>query len=381
MKRFYAALLIAIFVIALWLPIIQMVFRFIEEPPNTENRPLAAFPIFKSFSYTDIREFKRGFDTYFNDNLGFRRLFIKWNSLLKVRILKMSSIESVIIGRDGWLFYNDPKDGINIRDFLGEASFSGEQLKTIKTNLEQINERLSKRGMLFLVVIAPNKQTIYPEYLPAKFQNKSGISRIDQLVPYLEQNSKISFLDIRAELSRNKVIYPVYQKTDTHWTSFGTFLVYMAIIEKVSARFSNVPVLSMRDISIEKNTTYGRGDLAGMLCLPGLFEEHVIDVRPRDGFKARDLSESYSHKFSESIEFREVTGIKAPRLLIFGDSFALELVKFLSESFSRTVFFRTRIIDYDVIDKERPDVVIFEICERYTQELLKLNKINFDTRS
>jgi hypothetical protein len=381
LKRFYAALLIAMFVIALWLPIIQMVTRFIEEPPNTENRPLAAFPLFKSLSYTGIREFKRGFDTYFNDNLGFRRLFIQWNSLLKVKILKMSSIESVIIGRDGWLFYNDPKDGINIKDFWGEASFSDAQLKTIKTNLEQINELLSKKGILFLVIIVPNKQTIYPEYLPEKFQDKAGISRIDQLVPYLKQNSNISFLDIRAELSRNKVIYPVYQKTDTHWTSFGTFLTYTAIIEKVSTRFNNVRVLTMRDISIEKTTTVGRGDLAGMLCLPGFFEENVIDVRPRDGFKARDLPENYSHKFSEGIEFREMPGIKAPRLLIFGDSFALELVKFLSESFSKTLLIRTRVIDYDVINKEQPDVVIFEICERYTQELIKLNKINFDTRS
>ena len=53
-----------------------------------------------------------------------------------------------------------------------------------------------------------------------------------------------------------------------------------------------------------------------------------------------------------------------PRAVIFHDSFALSLVRFLSEHFSRVAYSWQDTFDPVVIERERPQVVIQEHVER-----------------
>ncbi len=51
--------------------------------------------------------------------------------------------------------------------------------------------------------------------------------------------------------------------------------------------------------------------------------------------------------------------------MIFCDSFADALKPYLSEHFSRVVYSRSFDLDLGLIDNEKPDVVIFELAQRY----------------
>jgi len=369
-KRIYITITIVFFFGLIWLPVIQTLVPFVKEPPNSERRVLAAFPTIPNLTLDSIKEFRFHLGDYINDNLGFRRLLIQWSSLVKIRLLDMFSIENVIIGKDGWLFYNNPDDGIGINDYLGKTNYSLEQLEAIKGNLDQIRNSLSKRGIRFLLCIAPNKQTIYSEYLPEKIRNYAGKTCLDQLVQYIRENGDITLVDFRSVLLSGKQNYPVYLRTDTHWTIFGAFLAYKRIMTEIVKTHQGAKVLDMNEMSVTTQKTTGDGDLAGMLSLVGFFDEQYVNVEPNTSFMSKKLAQEFNYTRGRQIHFSEGPVRNAPRLLVFGDSFMADLFPFLAESFSKSVWLQSRSIDYKLIDREQPDIVVLEICERYHDELL-----------
>lgn len=54
---------------------------------------------------------------------------------------------------------------------------------------------------------------------------------------------------------------------------------------------------------------------------------------------------------------------------MFRGSFAIELIPYLSESFSRSVYVWDDRVDFSIVDDEKPDLVILEMAERYLGEL------------
>jgi len=57
---------------------------------------------------------------------------------------------------------------------------------------------------------------------------------------------------------------------------------------------------------------------------------------------------------------------------MFRDSFADGLIPYLSENFSRSVYVWKPKVDLQVIEQEKPDIVIFEVAERYLGSLLSI---------
>jgi len=55
--------------------------------------------------------------------------------------------------------------------------------------------------------------------------------------------------------------------------------------------------------------------------------------------------------------------------VMFGDSFHLALVPYLSESFRRLVFVHRSDFDHELIDRENPDIVILESADRFLAKL------------
>ncbi len=69
----------------------------------------------------------------------------------------------MLIGKEDWLYYTGEN---NIQDHECTMPFTKTELAAIRERLLAWNERLQQRGIRFYVVIAPNKESIYPQYLP-----------------------------------------------------------------------------------------------------------------------------------------------------------------------------------------------------------------------
>lgn len=133
---------------------------------NHENRALSEFP---EVAGTSPRDFISGLQTYFNDRLPFKKQLVAMNSAIDYYGFHSSSSSKVIVGKNEWLFYNDPQDGNQIACYKGEDRLTNEQLANIAATLVTSRDNLLKEGIEFVIFIAPNKERIYQEDMPSYY--------------------------------------------------------------------------------------------------------------------------------------------------------------------------------------------------------------------
>lgn len=75
---------------------------------NYENTAQAEFPVIgrtlSNGTPVTIDNFPSLFEDWFNDHLPFRNQLLTLNSFFDYTVLKTSSSDQVIVGKDGWLF-------------------------------------------------------------------------------------------------------------------------------------------------------------------------------------------------------------------------------------------------------------------------------------
>ncbi|HIK08810.1 MAG TPA: hypothetical protein IGS52_00840 [Oscillatoriaceae cyanobacterium M33_DOE_052] len=376
-QRLHHVIICCLFVPAIWTPIVISLWRYwrpLPNPSNWEKRQLASLPNFQ-LSRQSLANFPRLFDAYYNDNFGGRQQLIYWHNRILFSGLKQSPSEQVIIGKDGWLFYGHT---YAIESYRATAPFTEAQLKHWQQILEERRDWLNARGIPYLVVFVPEKQSIYPEYLPQWLQPVGAESRLDQLMKHLQLNSdlavnsvpsswtKSAVIDLRDILLAAKSNYRIYHRTDSHWNKPGVFTAAGEIIKYLAAWFPQLKPLRITDFDQEIIYRDG-GDLANMLGLKDVVREEVLKFSPRLPPLARPVAPEIARPdlAEDKQPFAMATGDRRlPRAVMFHDSFALNLAPLIAEKFQRIVFLSEYEFDLQVIDKERPDVVIQEMVER-----------------
>lgn len=90
----------------------------------------------------------------------------------------------VIWGKDDWLFYSSTNSGDPIADYEGTNRFSIEEMEKIKINMLNQQEILRNMGIEFCLLIPPNKENVYSQYMPDKYIHTDK-TRTDILLEYL----------------------------------------------------------------------------------------------------------------------------------------------------------------------------------------------------
>lgn len=359
-------LLAMVFLAVLWLPLAGAVLGFAPKADNYEKRAMSEKPALKLDK--SIIRFAQNYEKYFNDSFAFREQLIKWNTTIRFNHFRISPIpDRVITGKNDWLFYT----GENvIQDYKCTQPFSQEELEKIRINLETRRGLLREQGSEFLVFVAPNKHTIYSENLPDSVRKSGKMSRLDQVLEYLSENSDLQIVDLRDRLLKAKESIRVYHKTDTHWNDAGAFTGYVEVIRQLSKNFPELKPMEMSEFDIIREMGDG-GDLAQMLSMNKYIREEWIRLVPRKPLVSVPM-EFTGQAGDGSVNLRLMgTGDKElPRAVMFRDSFAEAMIPFLSEHFSRILYAWTHNFDFEIIRQERPDVVIHEMVERYLHVLL-----------
>ena len=350
--------LIVVFLVLIGLPAAGNV-RRPAEAAVTENRSLAPAPEWKP-----TRKFPGQFEAFFNDHFGFRQALIRGLAFAEVRWLRVSASAKVILGKHGWLFYTDQPVGTRHR---ARRPLAAGQLECWRQLLEARRDWLAARGIRYVFVIAPDKQTIYPENLPRALRGEQvHDSRLDQLLGYLRAHSDVVAPDLRTPLLRAKERERVYYETDSHWNECGAFVAYQRIVDALSPWFAGVRPLprgAFADVAVSGIA----GDCASLLSLSDRFNEDGCALRRQTPCADRQLPGL--PPFVSPTEPRivvEQADSTLPRALVLRDSFGAALVPFLAEHFRRTVFAWEDypVFDVGLIERERPDVVIQEMVER-----------------
>jgi hypothetical protein len=375
MSKIEIKVLIALFIIAISLPLLTTFWNSAGGHFNDiEKRKLAEFPSLH-LTGEGLNKFPADFTKYFDDNFGAREKLIKLHSYIQGAVFGLSPAKNAIMGKQGWLFLGD---GNVIADYRHTHPFTEEELKRWRDSLVAKRDWLAARGIKYLFVVAPDKHSIYPEFMPDYLNQVRPDSCLDQLVAYLKANSNIQILDLRPALLAEKSNIRVYHKTDTHWNERGAFVAYQQIMRRLSQELPEVQHRTLADFQPVEEIAEGQ-DIANMMGLRGAMQEQVLRLEP----KVKPCAQAVEFKLSSDYKWpayppgheayaRECNQNKI-NAVFFQDSFGTALVPFISEHFKHTTF----IWDYPnyevikaIVQQVHPDVVIEERVERHLKAMM-----------
>jgi hypothetical protein len=350
-------LLIACFAAAVGLPLAALALDLDPGPVLIENRPLHPRPVL-AWTKRALRAYPRAFEAYWGDAFPFRRTLIRWHNLAKLH-LGVSPSDTVLVGRERWLFL---RAFHGLRYYRAEQPFTPAELEQWRRALESRHDWLAARGIGYLFVAAPNKDSIYPEFMPARVRRAHAQSRLDQLVAHLGPRSRVPLLDLRHALLAAKGEDRLYRTTDTHWNDRGVRVAYDAILRRLQEWLPEIRPLPATAFEPYVRTLPG-GDLAVMLGLPDVLPEESLELIPRVPRAGKPVAAVPRGAFWDTLDM-ETGRPELPRAIVLHDSFMVMLLPFLSEHFSRVVYVWGDQLDPALVERERPHVVIEERVER-----------------
>lgn len=375
-------MLVAVFALGICSPLLD--FRFDLDPglELSENRPSALAPAWPK-SIAEWQALPPALQSYWNDAFGFRRRLLHWNSVIQFAF-GVSPTPNVVIGKDGWLFY----DGMeSFEQHRGARPFSEAGLRNWAEQLEARRQWLASRGAHYLFVIAPDKQTIYSDKVPGRY-GPFARTPTDQLVPYLRAHTQVDVLDLRDPLRVARAAGDVFAKTDSHWNDRGEFAAYTAIATRLQAWY---PQMAVRPQSSFIRSPMPRWNADLSLMLPGLYGALTDGGEQWQPTPPLAAQPSYIDGLCPPESKRYVllatpSRPDLPRAVIFHDSYllapderiplppprgalappnaAFRLSVLLGELFSRSAFSWQYEFNLQILEHEHPDVVIQQCVER-----------------
>lgn len=316
-----------------------------------ENRYLAQMPRFTGHT---IQQFPEQFDAYFNDHIPFRNKMIEYFAALEYKLFGKSIDDKVIVGEDGWLFYSSPADGNSLHTYKGIDHFSHDEMELIAERLSAARNKMQEKGIDFVVMFPPNKESIYSEYMPEGIKQVSKDNRLDLLVEYLEENTDLRIVYPKEELMKEKNTHPVYYKQDTHWNLLGGYIGSAMLLNELGMNPKKIEELQL--VSTEANYC----DLRNMGRLD------MVSDRDAD-YNVLGVSEYTASIFEMDadnfirLKSNNPNGLK---LFIQRDSFGTAMMEYLPSFFDESVFVHWRAFQPEMLETEMPDVYVLEIVER-----------------
>jgi hypothetical protein len=346
----------------LFLPPLAGLLNWQDRPPLTEKRTRAPRPAWPGTA-AELAQFPRRFEAYYNDHFGLRATLIRGYNYVKVFWVRSSPTDSVLLGKKGWVFYWDQQERDSYRRL---PPFSLKEEWLWRGYLRLWKDWLGSRNIRWIVVIAPNKGTVYPEYMPANIFRGAGPSKLDRLVALAGQEG-ISLMDIRPDLLQAKKNKPVFFRYDTHWNDAGAYRAYRKIMQELGPCFPQIPTIRESDLVAQDRPEADWKDLAFMLGLP----RHLREPDQRLFF---NIPRQFRSPFFENLRTLTNDAVfdtgrpDLPDALLFRDSFGIALIPFLAQHFNKFRITERQALLPEIIDRERPAAVIIEVLERFLEQ-------------
>lgn len=279
------------------------------------------------------------------------------------------------IGQDGWLFLTGGSNGA--ADLYRTDLAVWRMLRGWRRLLLARAARAEGLGLRYLHLVSPEKLSVYDRHFFGRGPVRAARSparRLGRLVR-LSGTGRRLWVDALSPLRAARDGPDLYYRTDTHWTSRGTFVAYRALCAATGA--APLDLLATRPFV----TATGVMDLGEKLQfpVPETRDLHAIPLR------ARVAEASPLHALARRHPALDLhTGVAVAtrnddpaadprRLLLFGSSYSnygeTGLTAMLAETFRSVHFVWSAEIDWGLVARLRPDLLITESAERYMARL------------
>lgn len=274
---------------------------------------------------------------------------------------------NAVIGKEGWIFHTE---NLSLRNYQKYDPLGVSNIKTVVRVLGAIDEKVKAYGGTFLVVIPPDKSTVYPQYMPDEIPVIGDVTSLDRLIDQVNNSPDIQLIDLRPVLINASEESLVYYKTDTHWNCIGAYYAYEEILFRLAGLSPEFTVHSINDFTIT-DSPGGQLDLAKMIEVDTI--ENFMSATPKFSVEISQYPNPFPEY--ETLQMFVNDNTELPGLIIFHDSFyPVCLDAYLKPAFGRTISMPYSDIELSdmlkLIEVEQPKVVILEFAERLLEELL-----------
>ncbi|STX50231.1 alginate O-acetylation protein AlgJ [Legionella busanensis] len=378
-------ILILTFIIFIFAPSIGL---FIKKDPEQIRTMLNREP--NNFPGINIKRLGKtnfkGIEGWFADQALLITPLSKLWSHLNYSLSISSKPRETIIGKNGWLFLGNAYN-LALDQYNGKKPPTSEEIANTLAQFKKMDAIAKENKILFVVTIAPDKHTVYPEYLPTYIKKSPLPTRYDLIAKELKANN-IHFIDLReieqqSKLTLGKKYGDIYYKCDSHWNFLGAYAAYQAIANYLNKLGIKIDKINYGFIPKK----YKSGDLASFLQIDScesnsptpdtsnlainLWEKGETGLKKVEPFNIVDNFIIKPHQVINKAVNNNLTS------LVIGDSFSYALMFFLHNSFHSSV--RVHVYNRntkfsELVKDYHPDVIIFELVERslksFSTELL-----------
>ncbi|HSW13616.1 MAG TPA: hypothetical protein VLI06_12300 [Solimonas sp.] len=191
-----------------------------------ENRPLAPLPQPTSEALRKPAFYRQLSQALLEHNpLRSHSLLLKTRFEMKA-FLSLATLE-VVPGEQGWLALRASLE----RDCRDEAALAA----SVSAAMAWISG-LRDSGKPVFLTVAPDKESIYPDYVPRLHSPEAEcVRRSNALVRAGLRQGGAAYIDLFEILQQGRrQARPLYSAGDTHWTGYGSTLAARAMIERIS---------------------------------------------------------------------------------------------------------------------------------------------------
>lgn len=285
----------------------------------------------------------------------------------------------VILGKDGWMFLGDDyvksisvkRNGMTPQETSTVAKVADTQAKWDKWYKHHGVKQ-------YRVLIGPDKDSIYPEFLP-RWAAHSADPVTAQLLKTAPPGVYVdAFTPLLAAKDKNP---PMYYKTDTHWNNLGAWIAFTALGD--SLRDAD-PKLVWPDPAYGKVTDIlpqGGGDLAKF-------------QRVQDSTRDQNIALAFHHKFNITVDRYDYDSgtllstnqnlpsepphhaqllvskdaLNDKKVLWLRDSYGIAMSPYMAATFSNVLQVHHEALDSDglikLVERFKPDYVVYSVVER-----------------
>ena len=357
MKKIFQILYILLFFALLCLPMLLM--PFLRNDASLEKRQLTELPAYVEDGRLNLG-FSDQFEAWLNDRLPLRAQLLTAANAVKGELLH-GQTANVIVGKEGWLFYN-----VESEDYMDTNALSEGQIRAAAITLSLLEEAVTARGGRFTFVPAPNKSSVYGEYMPSCYR-AAPENNLTRLTAALREEG-VTFTDLRQVL-RDAKGEPVYHRRDSHWNSRDALIGRNEILDSLGRAHE-----THLDAPFTVEKTW-RGDLDKLLYpAGGVMDEQVIYDVPTAPFRFTypmgvsdaaaqlEIFMSDREERDGTISTQNLKRKDGSSLYMVRDSFGRALLPWMIDSYEKADF--RRVDRPDLVSMRDGTDVVYEIAER-----------------
>ena len=331
----FPLIFLCLFFGSLFIPMMQI---SDETKSIRENRMLAKKPSVSEI-FKEKSEYGKAFENWFNDHFFGRKQMIVFHDEIKNKINKILKIkygtdELIYFKKNGWMcslaFWNN---------------MTPKLIQPIIQNIKKLNEFCKENNIKLYLLMVPRKEMIYPELLDNYGFDKKQYKQHNNMYETVKketQKMNVPFVFPLNEIQQGKQKDYVFFQMTHHWTDWGAYIGYQALMKEVQKDFPDIPVVTLNEYNKSHNTLTRDEWAQNYYCGYGVWFFHLKN----DELKSLNYT-YYDHKNKNLLqkkigqytkEFSYPLG--KYRIMIIGDSQNENLTQFIPYSANKLKYIR-----------------------------------------